>query len=51
MNKYLKLLLCILLPLAVGGAGGFATASSNNSWHITLNKSFINPPNYLFAPV
>ena len=51
MNQYLKLTLCILLTLAVGGAGGFATASSIGTWYATLNKPFFNPPNYLFGPV
>ena len=51
MNRYLKLALCILLPLMVGGISGFATATSINTWYVTLNKPFFNPPNYLFGPV
>ena len=51
MNRYLKLTLCILLPLMVGGISGFATATSINTWYVTLNKPFFNPPNYLFGPV
>lgn len=51
MNRYLKLTGCILLPLLVGGAGGYATASNIATWYVTLHKPFFNPPNYLFAPV
>ena len=51
MNRYLKLALCITLPLLVGGISGYATATSINTWYITLNKPFFNPPNYLFGPV
>jgi benzodiazapine receptor len=35
----------------VGGISGFATATSINTWYVTLNKPFFNPPNYLFGPV
>ena len=51
MNRYLKLALCITLPLLVGGISGYATATSINTWYITLSKPFFNPPNYLFGPV
>ncbi len=51
MNKYLKLALCILLPLTIGSLSGFATATSIDSWFVELNKPVFNPPSYLFAPV
>ena len=51
MNKYLKLTLCILLPLLIGGISGYASASSINIWYMGINKPFFNPPNYLFGPV
>ena len=51
MNKYLKLALCILLPLLIGGISGYASASSINIWYMGINKPFFNPPNYLFGPV
>ncbi len=51
MNKYLKLIVCVLLTLFVGGISGVATASGINNWFMTLNKPFFNPPNYLFGPV
>ena len=51
MNKTIKLILCILLPLLVGAISGIATASGVNDWFLTINKPSFNPPNYVFAPV
>ncbi|MBA3681635.1 MAG: tryptophan-rich sensory protein [Bacteroidetes bacterium] len=51
MKKYLKLIICILIPLAIGGISGLATATSINTWFVELHKPFFNPPNYLFGPV
>ena len=51
MNTYLKLALCITLPLLIGGISGFATATSINDWYVHINKPSFNPPNYLFGPV
>jgi len=45
------ILICLLIPLAIGGISGFATAASITDWYATLNKPSFNPPNYLFAPV
>jgi tryptophan-rich sensory protein len=51
MNKYLKLILCILVQLSIGAVSGIATASGVNDWFLTIKKPVFNPPNYLFAPV
>jgi benzodiazapine receptor len=51
MNKSIKLTLCILLPLLVGGISGFFTSQSIPNWYVYLNKPNFNPPNYLFGPV
>jgi tryptophan-rich sensory protein len=51
MNKYLKLALCITIPLLIGGISGFATATSITDWYVGINKPSFNPPNYLFGPV
>jgi tryptophan-rich sensory protein len=51
MNKSIKLILCILLPLLVGGVSGFFTSQSIPNWYVYLNKPSFNPPNYLFGPV
>lgn len=51
MNRYLKLFLCILGPLVIGGISGSATATGINTWYRSLTKPFFNPPDYLFGPV
>lgn len=51
MKKTLKLLLCILTMLLIGGLAGFATSTSINGWYTSINKPSFNPPNYLFGPV
>jgi benzodiazapine receptor len=51
MKNLLKLSLCILSMLLVGGIGGFATATSITTWYAEINKPSFNPPNYLFGPV
>lgn len=45
------LIICVLIPLAVGGISGFATKNGLNPWYAGLIKPSFNPPNYLFAPV
>ncbi len=51
MKKYIKLFICIIIPLAIGGVSGIATATSINTWFVDLNKPIFNPPNYVFGPV
>ena len=51
INIFITLLICLLIPLSIGGISGFATAASITDWYATLNKPSFNPPNYLFAPV
>ena len=41
----------IAIPLAVGALGAFFTASSVNTWYVSLAKPSFNPPNSIFAPV
>ena len=41
----------VLIALAAGAIGGWATASSVTTWYVGLNKPSFNPPNFLFAPV
>ncbi len=48
---FITLLICLLIPLSIGGISGFATATSITDWYVALNKPSFNPPNYLFAPV
>jgi len=51
MKKILKLLVSIFIPLLVGFLSSFFTSSSVNSWFLTINKPFFNPPSFVFAPV
>lgn len=51
MKNTVKLILCLCGPLLVGGIAGFATATSVDTWYLTLHKPSFNPPNYLFGPV
>jgi benzodiazapine receptor len=51
MKTSLKLLLCIIIPLAIGAVSGVATASSIDTWYVNIEKPSFNPPNYLFGPV
>lgn len=50
-KKIGKLIGFILLPVIVGITASIATQSSVDTWYLTLEKPFFNPPNWLFAPV
>jgi translocator protein len=47
----MKLIICIVLCLLVGGISGGLTASSIPTWYLTINKPSWNPPNWIFGPV
>lgn len=51
MNKWLKLAVCILIPLAAGWIGSIFTTSSVGSWYLSINKPLFNPPSWVFGPV
>lgn len=51
MNKFLKLLLSIIICEGAGLIGSIFTFNSVNTWYVTLNKPFFNPPPWIFAPV
>ena len=47
-----KLLLCLVVPLAIGGFSAYLTnGETNGEWFRTLVKPSFNPPGYLFGPV
>ena len=50
-KNILKLIICIIVPMLVGGISGVATVAGIKDWYVHLNKPFFNPPNYLFGPV
>jgi len=51
-KQILSLIICLLIPLAIGGISGFVTqGEANGHWFTALDKPSFNPPPYLFAPV
>ena len=50
-NRIIKTLIAVGFCLLAGAIGSMATQTSVNSWYLTLNKPFFNPPNWVFAPV
>lgn len=51
IKNTLSLLICLTIPLVIGGVSGILTAENITTWYVTLNKPSFNPPNYLFGPV
>jgi tryptophan-rich sensory protein len=49
--KIVNLIVCIAIPLIVGGIAGVATSSNITTWYVHLNKPAFNPPNSIFGPV
>lgn len=47
----LKLIVSIVVCQLAGVIGGLFTASSVDTWYVTLIKPAFNPPNWLFSPV
>ena len=50
-KNIIKLIICLIVPMLVGGISGVATVAGIKDWYVHLNKPFFNPPNYLFGPV
>ncbi len=51
MKNWIKLVISIALPLAVGGVAGFFTQPEIEGWYRTIQKPLWQPPAWLFAPV
>lgn len=51
MNKYVRILIMVVVCLTIGFLGSLITQQSVTTWYPTLEKPFFNPPNWLFAPV
>jgi len=47
----MKAIFLAVLFLIIGGIMGGSVSSSLNGWFAELNKPFLNPPNFIFAPV
>ncbi len=46
-----KLISAVLICEVAGVLGSLVTIPAINSWYITLNKPFFNPPSSIFGPV
>jgi translocator protein len=51
LKKLIAIIICIAIPLAVGGISGIAPSGSENQWYESLEKPAFNPPDWLFGPV
>ncbi|UGS23933.1 TspO/MBR family protein [Flavobacterium channae] len=51
MSKYLKIVYCVAICLAVGYLSSNVTQSSITTWYPLIKKPIFNPPNSVFAPV
>jgi len=51
MNKFVKIIIAVLICLAVGYISSLVTQSSIDTWYPTIQKPSFNPPNWVFAPV
>ncbi|NTS43951.1 tryptophan-rich sensory protein [Flavisolibacter sp. BT320] len=51
MKNWMKLLISIGVPVAVGAIAGFFTSTGSNSWYQTIEKPSWQPPGWLFGPV
>lgn len=48
-KSYLSLIIWIASLILIGSSIGLLTKSSVDTWYITLNRSPLTPPNYLFG--
>jgi benzodiazapine receptor len=50
-NKYLSLLIILLITFIASGVGGFTTAYFKEPWYSEIVLPSFNPPSWVFAPV
>lgn len=50
-NKFIKLVMAILLSLSAGAIGSLFTVTGVDSWYVNINKPSFNPPSWIFGPV
>jgi tryptophan-rich sensory protein len=50
-NRWVKLVISILICQSAGLIGSIFTSQSVNSWYQTIQKPSFNPPSWVFAPV
>lgn len=51
MKSLGKLVLSVVVAQFAGVIGSFFTSNSVSTWYVTINKSPLNPPNWIFGPV
>ncbi len=51
MNKKIILVICLTVPLIIGGISGWLSGDGINSWYPSLIKPSFNPPAWVFGPV
>ena len=50
-NKFLSFIIFIFITFSASFIGSVATITSKEPWYSSLNKSILNPPDWVFAPV
>ena len=50
-NKYLSLLLLIIIAFIASGIGGFTTAYFKEPWYSEIILPSFNPPSWVFGPI
>ena len=51
MSDFFRLIVLILVCQGAGIIGSIFTLNSVNTWYLTLEKPFFNPPSFVFGPV
>jgi len=51
MRNWVKLVIGIAIPVAVGAVAGLFTRPEIDGWYQTINKPSWQPPNWVFGPV
>jgi translocator protein len=51
LKNLFAIIICIAIPLIVGGISGTVTSGSENDWYASLEKPVFNPPDWIFGPV
>jgi tryptophan-rich sensory protein len=50
-NKYLSLVLILLITFIASAIGGFTTATFKEPWYSEIVLPSFNPPSWVFGPV